>query len=86
MSAAPLDPDRVRHAPCLYLPADDSTGSHRRASESFDFTLNGNRAERVQIVNVARERVLAMWRRRQSLALRLQGLGAARHVFEVDAA
>ena len=61
------------------LSADDSTGSHRRASESFDFTLNGNRAERVQIVNMARERVLAVWRRRQSLALRLQGLGAARH-------
>jgi hypothetical protein len=50
MSAAAADPDRVRHAPSPLLAV--TANRVKKVSESLDFTLKRNRAERVQIVNV----------------------------------
>src|SRR5262249_21678127 len=65
---------------CLCWPPPPSPAGPSRANrESLDFTLNGNRAERVQIVNVLSGVASAP-------ALTVEIFGMARHVVQADAA
>jgi len=60
-----------------------ASGSHRvQNRESLDFTLNGNRTERVQIVNGSEARLLRV----VATAIAVETFGMARHVVQTDAA
>src|ERR1700722_14435577 len=69
---------------CLCWPPPPSPACPSRANrESLDFTLKGNRAKRVQIVNVTHAQFLA---RTLMLAVAVETLGMARHVVQIDLA
>ena len=69
------------HLPLLAATAMPA-GPSRANRESLDFTLNGNRTERVQIVNGSEARLLRV----VATAIAVETFGMARHVVQTDAA